>query len=422
MVPYRHYGYTKTGERCLKAGVALATPTPCVTTGSHTHYGWSATGRLCFSGTTTTTAGTCTAPPLGTTTYTYDGNGLRTSETVRTGTGTVTSALSFSYDLVTGGKTPLLVDDGKWAYLYGPQSFGGTAPIEQVNVSTGAVRYLASVPSGVQAVIGSTGSLLEQAAYSTYGTRDIQSGSSSTSFAFQGGYRDSSGLEYLVNRYYTTKTAQFLSADPMLTSTGQPYAFTAGDPLNATDPLGLLVASSGNGGTGCHSFGDPCGNNGISAAHFATTVRRNAAYMAPILRRTWVIHVVTTVGHAVASHWRTIVAVVGTAAALTSVVFGVGVFVVPAVAEAVDAGSVFGLSIDAASAVSTVAGAASGAADVPDCVRSSAGCVGMALGFAGSAAGVLRGGMVATLATRALGFAVGVGASAYDALYRAAST
>jgi uncharacterized protein RhaS with RHS repeats len=43
-----------------------------------------------------------------------------------------------------------------------------------------------------------------------------------------------------VDRYYDPATDQFLSVDPDLAATGQPYAFTGDDPLNKTDPLGLL--------------------------------------------------------------------------------------------------------------------------------------------------------------------------------------
>jgi hypothetical protein len=43
----------------------------------------------------------------------------------------------------------------------------------------------------------------------------------------------------LVGRYYDPATDQFLSVDPDVAETMQPYAFTGDDPLNATDPLGL---------------------------------------------------------------------------------------------------------------------------------------------------------------------------------------
>ena len=47
--------------------------------------------------------------------------------------------------------------------------------------------------------------------------------------------------ERRVNRYYDPSTDQFLSVDPDVAETGQPYAFTGDDPLNATDPDGLMV-------------------------------------------------------------------------------------------------------------------------------------------------------------------------------------
>jgi hypothetical protein len=43
----------------------------------------------------------------------------------------------------------------------------------------------------------------------------------------------------VVNRYYDPTTDEFLSIDPDVASTDQPYVFTNDDPLNAEDPLGL---------------------------------------------------------------------------------------------------------------------------------------------------------------------------------------
>jgi hypothetical protein len=45
--------------------------------------------------------------------------------------------------------------------------------------------------------------------------------------------------ERRVNRYYDPSAGQFLSVDPDVAETGQPYAYTEDDPLNKTDPLGL---------------------------------------------------------------------------------------------------------------------------------------------------------------------------------------
>ena len=43
----------------------------------------------------------------------------------------------------------------------------------------------------------------------------------------------------VINRYYDPTTDQYLSIDPAVTQTNQPYVFTNDNPLNATDPLGL---------------------------------------------------------------------------------------------------------------------------------------------------------------------------------------
>jgi hypothetical protein len=42
----------------------------------------------------------------------------------------------------------------------------------------------------------------------------------------------------VINRYYDPATDQFLSIDPDVAQTDQPYVFTNDDPLNAEDPLG----------------------------------------------------------------------------------------------------------------------------------------------------------------------------------------
>ena len=46
-------------------------------------------------------------------------------------------------------------------------------------------------------------------------------------------------VQLSVDRYYDPSTDQFLSIDPDVAETGEPYAYTGDDPLNATDPLGL---------------------------------------------------------------------------------------------------------------------------------------------------------------------------------------
>jgi hypothetical protein len=44
--------------------------------------------------------------------------------------------------------------------------------------------------------------------------------------------------ECSINRYYDPATDEFMSIDPDVATTDQPYLFTGDDPLNAEDPLG----------------------------------------------------------------------------------------------------------------------------------------------------------------------------------------
>lgn len=59
-------------------------------------------------------------------------------------------------------------------------------------------------------------------------------------FGYGGGYTDATtGLVYFVNRYYDPSTGQFVTVDPDVATTGQPYEYAADDPINNDDPDGL---------------------------------------------------------------------------------------------------------------------------------------------------------------------------------------
>jgi len=237
--PDTSLGYTPDGQRCwevastsMQSGTCTAPPTGA------TSLEWNALGQLCASGGTASSGSSCSSPPSGATTYAYNGDGLRMTEVTPTA-----GTFAFTWDTVDGGTDPLAIDDGQSDFIYGPTLFGGTAPVEQVSATTGTVTYLTTIPSGIQDVLNSGGNVQEESAYTTYGTRAPEStqtpGTAPTAFGFQGSYTDPSGLVYLINRYYDPSTDQFLSVDPKVAATLQPYVFTGSDPLNSTDPLGL---------------------------------------------------------------------------------------------------------------------------------------------------------------------------------------
>jgi RHS repeat-associated protein len=235
---YQSLGYTNDGQRCVsEVGSTASNNLNCASTAptGSIGYGWNDYGQMCWSGVTTTPSATCSSPPAGATTYTYDGNGLRMKSISSAGTKT------FAWNTVSGNGMPEDLSDGTNSYVYGPLLFGGTAPVEQINATTNTASFITSTPSGVQAIFkgGTSPTLEELAAYSAWGVQTIQSGTAISPFGFVGGYLDSSGLEFLINRYYDPSTSQFLGVDPDLAETGQPYSYSGDDPLNSEDPLGL---------------------------------------------------------------------------------------------------------------------------------------------------------------------------------------
>ena len=162
----------------------------------------------------------------------YDGNGLRQSATTTPAGGSATTQ-HFVWD--TGDHT-LLMDSAN-AYVYGI----GSSPAEQVNLANGNVTYLDSdVLGSVRGIVGASGSLTASTSYDAWGNPQTSGGLASyTPFGYAGGYTDPTGLIYLVHRYYDPATGQFLSVDPDIDQTGQPYAYTDGNPVGETDPLGL---------------------------------------------------------------------------------------------------------------------------------------------------------------------------------------
>ena len=224
------FPYNADGQRTLATGAGPG--------GSNLSYGWNAQGTLCWED-PTGAAGTCSAPPSTATTYEYNGDGLRVAATP----GGQTQA--FTWDTATTS-IPRIIMDGQNAYLYGPGVFGsGTAPIEQITLPTAANNntqtpsYLISDPTGVREVIDGSGTTQTTDCYSAYGTQTTTGSGTTTPFGFQGGYTDPTGLVHLVDRYYDPSTGQFLSVDPLVDLTGQPYGFVGGEPASGQDPLGL---------------------------------------------------------------------------------------------------------------------------------------------------------------------------------------
>lgn len=159
---------------------------------------------------------------------TYNGNGERATFT--------TSAVTQGFVWNTVSQIPQVIMDSDNAYIY----CSGPAPAEQVNLSTGTITYLVTDSLGsVRGTVNSSGTLIGTTSYDAWGNPETTGGlTATTPFGYAGGYTDPTGLIYLINRYYDSATGQFISVDPMIIQTLQPYAYASDDPVNATDPTG----------------------------------------------------------------------------------------------------------------------------------------------------------------------------------------
>ncbi|MGH2443091.1 MAG: RHS repeat-associated core domain-containing protein, partial [Chloroflexota bacterium] len=120
------------------------------------------------------------------------------------------------------GSLPLLLDDGSNQYVYGP----GGLPLEQVTGSS-VLFFLQDQLGSTRGMTDSSGSIAGTYTYGAYGQTVLHTGGA-TPLQYAGQYTDAeSGLQYLRARCYDPSTAQFLTVDPALMLTGDPYGYAA---------------------------------------------------------------------------------------------------------------------------------------------------------------------------------------------------
>ena len=229
--PATTYGYDANGNR-TNATTAAAAPTAASTT----TYGYDAADQL----TKVTTGTSASAVQVG---YGLNGDGQRVTRTRQplTNGQAAGTATSEKYVWDTTASVPALLADGSFDYIYGPVASGTTTPIAQINRTSGAITWLHHDLTGsVTTLTSTTGAVTGRAAYNPYGTLEASSGTL-VRFGYAGEYTDpDTGLVHLRARDYDPATAQFITLDPALALTGQPYSYAGGNPLQNTDPLGLF--------------------------------------------------------------------------------------------------------------------------------------------------------------------------------------
>ncbi|MEW6155758.1 MAG: RHS repeat-associated core domain-containing protein, partial [Actinomycetota bacterium] len=168
------------------------------------------------------------APGTALATYAYRGDGLRTSKTVADQT------KPFSWD--ESGPVPLVLSDGELRFVYGP----GGRPLYQLDAANVPTYLHQDQLGSTRQLTSATGEVVATFTYGPYGELATSTGTATTPLRFAGEYTDAeTGFVYLRARYYDPATGQFVSRDPLVALTGEPYLYAAGNPINAIDPLGL---------------------------------------------------------------------------------------------------------------------------------------------------------------------------------------
>lgn len=159
--------------------------------------------------------------------YSYDGNGLRQSETI---SGT-TKHLAWD---IASSSLPLVLYDGTNYYLYGPEGL----PVEQIAAET--ATYLHHDQQGsTRLLTAQAGTTSGAYTFTPYGSTEGHTGAATSNLLYDGQYTSpDTGLIYLRARVYDPATAQFMSVDPLMAQTGETYGYAGENPVNGDDPSG----------------------------------------------------------------------------------------------------------------------------------------------------------------------------------------
>lgn len=196
-----------------------------------------------------------------TATYTYTGDGLRAAATttVDDTTTVVPATTTATYAWDTLGGVPAMLSDGTNDYVAGP----GGLVVEQADVlgktsASGTVFLHADRLGSIRLLTDVAGQPVAAFTYTPTGVRTQADGLSLLPYAqgipptqpgtvigFAGAITDAgTGFAYLTHRYLDPASDQFITLDPAVQLTGQPYSYASDDPANRTDPTGLGGATN----------------------------------------------------------------------------------------------------------------------------------------------------------------------------------
>ncbi|WP_433918423.1 hypothetical protein OIE50_14640 [Streptomyces canus] len=203
----------------------------------------------------------------GNTSFSYDGDGNETSAASPTGTRTSGQWTPFTQlsDLTASGAASNYTYAGldhNDRLTRGSSTFTNAATGMTRENTTGFVReasgtltamttggasqyYLTDVQGSVIGLVDASGKRTATYSYGPYGEARTTTGTNQP-YRYTGTYLDPSGLYKMGARYYDPQLGRFTQPDPS-GKESNPYAYAAGDPVNRTDPSGLLSLGEGLG-------------------------------------------------------------------------------------------------------------------------------------------------------------------------------
>jgi RHS repeat-associated protein len=233
-----------------------------------TSYGYNKANQLCWwIGSDQAVSGTsdCPARPTGANVPTYDANGNETSN------GAGRSAAYNRRDQTTsftiGGQatnmTYLGAGQERWtgegtnAFQHNVLGLGsrGTTYFTRVEdgtpvsnrTGTARLYYLLDPIGSVTGLTDANGSVVKTYRYEPFGKIESQTGTASDPLRFAGGYEGVGNLLHFGQRYYDPNLGRWTQMDPLNQASdlreANRYVYVGADPINATDPSGLLSLS-----------------------------------------------------------------------------------------------------------------------------------------------------------------------------------
>lgn len=171
--------------------------------------------------------------------YAYDDSGRRIQKT----SGATTTSYLYDGDEIHAEWNGAISGNPAAAYVHGANI---DEPLLRLTGATNSpsATQAAYIQDGLGSVIGTAntaGTLTANQRFDAWGNKTASSGTI-PQYGYTGREPDATGLTYYRARYYHPGIARFASRDPMgMADSVSPYAYVANNPVNFTDPSGLLA-------------------------------------------------------------------------------------------------------------------------------------------------------------------------------------